>query len=354
MEAAFYLSSDRLSLAGGLEGREVVRARLRGFDRRGRSRLARNLMALAGQAGALLSFYRHMRGRRPDVAVGFGSYASAPGILAARLLGAPAVLHEQNAVPGLTNRLLSRIASGVAVAFPEAVEGFPRRDCRVLGNPVRRELEEPADRKEALRFFGLEEGAFTLAVVGGSQGAGPINRCILEALGHLGGSGPIQVIHSTGRDKFRDVLALAEGLHLPEEVTYLPVPFVERMDLLYAAADLLVCRAGASTLAELTLRGKAAILIPFPLAAEAHQEANARSLERRGAALVMQEKDLSGEKLSAKVRELMEDRQRLREMERQSARLGVPRSAARLADFVQEVAYGAGGPGKMPGRRVER
>ncbi len=308
----------------------------------------RNSRAAFGQVQALAIFYRHMRRSRPQVAVGFGSYASPPGIVAARLLGAQVLLHEQNAVPGLANRCLSPLASAVAVAFPETAAGFPKKRCTVVGNPVRRELEDQADRREAMRFFGLEEGVFTLAVMGGSQGSRSLNLSLADALPLLGSAFPVQIIHSTGRDKFAEMGRMVSDRRIPEKVTYLPLPFVERMELLYAAADLIICRAGASTLAELTLQGKAAILVPFPMAAEDHQTANARLLEKRGAALVMQEKDLSGEKLSEKVLELAADRPRLREMERRSAELGVPHSAARLADLVMETAEGAGKGGHRP------
>jgi UDP-N-acetylglucosamine--N-acetylmuramyl-(pentapeptide) pyrophosphoryl-undecaprenol N-acetylglucosamine transferase len=338
VETHFYLS-EKIDVSKDLAGRRVVRAELAGLSRRPRD-LLRNLAALWRQLQALSTFLRHMRRHRPAVAVGFGSYASAPGMLAAALLRVPLLLHEQNAVPGLTNRLLGRLSDGVAVAFPETAARFAGRECRVVGNPVRRELLKRADRGEALRFFGLRDGVFTLAVVGGSQGAQSLNRCLAQALTLFDESRPIQVIHATGRDKFEAAAEAVRGAGPGKGVTYRPLAYVDRMEYLYAAADLLVCRAGASTLAEIALQGKASVLVPYPLAAGGHQEANARAMEKRGAALVLEEKELGGEKLYSMVSRLMDDKVLLEEMEGRAGGLGVPDSASRLAGFALELAGG--------------
>ncbi len=335
----FYLS-EKIGLEEELAGKKVFRAELRGFHRRHRHRFTQNLAALLRQLGALRAFHAGMRADRPSVAVGFGSYASAPGMLAAWLLRVPLLLHEQNSIPGLTNRLLGRLAGGVAVAFPETAGRFRGCECRVVGNPVRRELLQKADRREAQEFFGLREGEFTLAVMGGSQGAEPLNRCLAQALTRFGEDAPVQVIHATGRDKFEAAVRGVREAGPGRGVTYVPLDYVERMEYLYAAADLLVCRAGASTLAEIALQGKAAVLVPFPLAAGGHQLANARVMEERGAALVLEEKELSGEKLYSVVREMMEDGARLHEMAAKAGELAVPDSASRLARFALELAGG--------------
>lgn len=320
--------------------RQLTTADLHGFHRRFQFQALENISALFKMAQAALIFRRAMRRNRPDVAVGFGSYASAPGVLAARSLRVPVLIHEQNAVPGLTNRLLGRLAGGVAVAFPGSGGYFKGRKVRVVGNPVREAMLKPADRGEALRFFGLQEGVFTVSLVGGSQGAESLNRALAAALPLFGREQPVQVIQVTGKEKFQAAVEEAEKAGPGEGVAWRPYPYVERMDLLYACTDLLICRSGASTLAEVTALGVPAVLVPFPRAAQNHQEANARVLAERGAAMVLQDIELTGEKLYQEITGLMRDEERLEETGRRARELGVLDSAALLADFAVELAGG--------------
>lgn len=319
-------------------GKSLVTADLKGFKR---SLFAPdNLSAAARMVGAIRVFRGAMRASRPDIAVGFGSYASVPGMLAARSLRIPTVIHEQNAVPGAANRLLGRGARGVAVAFSGSEKAFGTKRVKVVGNPVRAELARPAAREEALRFFGLKDGVFTLAVVGGSQGAQSLNQAVTAALPLFGEDQPVQVILAAGKGKYEELVRQIEACGAGAGVTWRAYPYIDRMDLLYAAADLLLCRSGASTLAELTILGVPSILVPYPYAAAGHQEANARVLEQRGAAVLVQDKELSGEKLYLEVKSLIKDGDRLAGMSDQARKLGVPQSAAALADFVLELARG--------------
>ncbi len=320
----------------------IFRSDLEGFDRRKKFSWF-NLRVLAKVAKAFRYFRRKMKARPPDIAVGFGGYASFPGMLAAISLGIPTLIHEQNAIPSMTNRLLYRFCSGVGVTFSESINFFKGKRVKVVGNPVRFASSNLYPRHEALAHFGLEEGIFTLAVLGGSQGAQSLNRAMLEALPLFAKRTGLQIVHGVGRDKYDDYMRELESLDIsPESFTYRPYPFIERMDLLLRVADLVVSRAGASTLAEITWMGLPSILIPFPHAAAGHQEANALALERRGAALVIKDNDISGEKLYEKVDSLMRERDRLRIMAERSRRCGDPQASSKLAQFALELAQERG------------
>lgn len=338
-ETHFYIS-EKIGMREVFGDKRLTTAELHGFHRRFQFQALANITAVLKMAQAAYIFRRAMRRERPDVAVGFGSYASAPGVLAAASLRVPVLIHEQNAIPGLTNRLLGRLAGGVAVAFPESGGYFRGREVRAVGNPVREELLRPADRREALRFFGLEDGVFTVSLVGGSQGAESLNRALAGALAFFGEGQPVQVIHVAGKDKYREAVEEVEKAGPGAGVTWRPYPYVERMDLLYACTDLLVSRSGASTLSEIAVLGMPALLVPFPRAARNHQEANARVLVERGAALLMQDNELTGEKLYQEITALMRDEKRLVETGNRAREFGIPDSAALLADFALEMAGG--------------
>ncbi len=334
-----------ISLKAGLDvemGRmgSIFQADLDGFDRR-RKLSWFNFRVLVKVARAFMRFRREMAARPPDVAIGFGGYASFPSILAAISLGVPAIIHEQNAIPSMTNRLLYRFSSGIGVAFSESLAYFKGKRVEVVGNPVRFSSSGLPPREEALHHFGLEENLFTLAILGGSQGAHSINQAVKEALPLFAEESGLQIVHGVGRDKYevymremesRGILAGALG-----RLIYRPYPFIERMDLLYRVADLVVSRAGASTLAEITSMGLPSILIPFPHAAAGHQEANAMALEKRGAALVIKDNDISGEKLYEEVSRLMRDKDRLLKMAECSLKCGEPQSSRKLAEFALEL-----------------
>ncbi|GAC1601843.1 MAG: undecaprenyldiphospho-muramoylpentapeptide beta-N-acetylglucosaminyltransferase [Myxococcales bacterium] len=263
----------------------------------------------------------------PDVVVGVGGYASGPAVVAAFLLRIPTAVQEQNALPGFTNRLLGRIVRAVFIAFEEARPFFPPATTHLLGNPIRRAF---LDNYLHTKPPGARLSIF---VTGGSQGARGLNSRVAEAVELLAPTlGPrLRVVHQTGARDAESVAARyakLAGTGLEASAT----PFIDDMARAYADADLLVCRAGATTIAELTVCKKPSILVPFPFAADDHQTVNAHSLVQAGAAVLLQEQQLSGEKLAGELRALEADRARLQGMARAAGLLGRPEAAREIAD----------------------
>lgn len=255
----------------------------------------------------------------PDLIFSIGGYASGPTVLAGWIKRIPCVLLEPNAVPGLANRLLGRLAARICVGFPHAVQCFPPHKAVYTGNPLR--WTAPAPQKgEAAR---LQE--FTVLIFGGSAGAHHLNQTAPHSLAMLNQEGKTcRIIHQTGKADHAQVSATYARFHLKAEV----VPFIENMQEVYAVADLVVCRAGAMTVAELTALGKPAILIPYPYAADDHQRANAEVLVRSGAAQMILDAELTPRRLSQEIGALITDRPRLGAMARASAALGRPDATA--------------------------
>lgn len=236
---------------------------------------------------------------RPDVVIGTGGFVSGPVMLAARLLGRPLVIQEQNAFPGVTNRIAARWAQAVFVPYDEARPYFPRgAQIRRVGNPIRQEVGE-ATREEGRKAFGYAESDRVLLVMGGSGGARDLHNAVVEAVGLIQSAAPgsLKVLHVTG-ERYLEQVRRAYGDRLGVTV----VPYLHNMPEAYAAADAGVFRAGAITLAEIQVRGLPAVLIPSPNVTHNHQEWNARTLESRGAALVVREKELSPQRLADGIR----------------------------------------------------
>lgn len=280
-------------------------------------RLARAL----GQALAVL------RRARPDAVLGMGGFAAGPGGLAAWLLRTPLVVHEQNAIPGLTNRALSKLARRVLRAFPQAFA--ERRDVETTGNPVRGPILELAPPEQ--RFAG-REGPLRLLVVGGSLGALAINTVLPQALARLPADQRPQVWHQTGKRHFEATRQAYAQAGVEASV----VPFIERMDQAYGWADLVLCRAGALTVSEIEIAGLGAIFVPFPHAVDDHQTANARHLEQAGAARVVQQAELDAARLAELLAEL-NDRQKLLDMAHRARQQARPDASDRVAAVCLEV-----------------
>jgi len=274
-----------------------------------------------------------------DVVLGMGGYVSVPASLAAIRSRRRLVLHEQNAVPGLANRTLARAARTVALSFGEAAKLLPKRARTVVtGNPVRDEIVAvQADRealaKKARAELELEEGRTTVVVFGGSQGALHVNRAAADAFGILRGRGDLQVVVLTGPAHIDHV---RRRLLVGGDLLVRALPFLDRMELAYAVADLVVARAGATTVAEVTVCGLPSLLVPYPYATARHQEANARVLQRAGAATVVMDDALSGPVLAARIGELASDLGRLRAMAERAAAWGRPDAARALATVVED------------------
>jgi UDP-N-acetylglucosamine--N-acetylmuramyl-(pentapeptide) pyrophosphoryl-undecaprenol N-acetylglucosamine transferase len=292
--------------------------------------------------------YRAVRRCRPivadaDVVVGMGGYASAPAVLAAYRAGKPVVLHEQNSIPGLANRVLARRASVVAVSFSESERAFRHGTPVVLtGNPVRDAIASvPADRerlaKEALEELDLEAERRTVMVFGGSQGALHVNRATVGACRILRDRADLQVLLVTGTVHHPTI---SESLSPGGALLVRTLPFLERMELAYAVADLVVCRSGASAVAEVTACGLPSLLIPYPYATGRHQEANARALRRAGAASVLLDEHLTPEELAERIESLVDHQERLTSMGERARAFGRPDAAERVAELVVDVARG--------------
>jgi len=288
---------------------------------RGKGPLAALLLPvnlLVGFAQAARAIFR----LRPDVVLGMGGYVAFPGGMMASLLARPLAVHEQNAIAGLTNRVLAAVADKAMTAFPDALKG-----AEWTGNPVRREIAAMAPPEE--RFAG-RGGPLRLLVVGGSLGAQALNECVPRALALL--EPRPAVVHQSGEKHLEPLRAHYRAAGVEGEL----VAFIDDMARRYAEADLVICRAGAITVAELSAGGVASVLVPFPHAVDDHQSANARFLSEQGAALLLPQAELTSEKLAATLRAL--DRPRLLEMARRARGLGKPDAARRVAARCMEIA----------------
>lgn len=271
-------------------------------------------------------------------AVTFGGYVSFPLDRAAAKQGLPLVVHEQNSVPGLTNRVAARWADRIAVSFPGSADNFRHPERAVVtGNPVRHDLlgvDRDARRADARRRFGLDPARPTLLVFGGSQGARSINRAIIGAHGRWGGV-DLQVLHAAGRPGYAEAASGWERARTNfRGPTTKLVDFIERMADAYAAADVVVCRAGATSIAELTALGVPAVLVPYPHATADHQATNAESLQRAGGAVMIRDNDLRPTTLVNAAAPLLQDRKRHARMARSSRTFGRPEAAANVAGLV--------------------
>ncbi|CAA9331955.1 MAG: UDP-N-acetylglucosamine--N-acetylmuramyl-(pentapeptide) pyrophosphoryl-undecaprenol N-acetylglucosamine transferase [uncultured Nocardioidaceae bacterium] len=268
---------------------------------------------------------------RPDVVVGFGGYVSVPAYLAARRRGVALVVHEQNALPGVANRLGARLTRHVATSFPDT----PLPHARYVGLPIRRlvsTLDRSAQRVAARLMFGLEEDLPTVLVTGGSQGARRLNQSVSAAQPALAAGG-VQVLHVRGPNGHVEVSPL------PGQPRYVVVPYVDRMDLAYAAADVVVCRAGASTVTEVASVGLPAVFVPLPIG-NGEQELNARPVVDAGGGLLVRDAAFTPQWVAATLPDLLRDTERLAAMAT-AAQLLIPSDAdEQLADLVREAAGG--------------
>jgi UDP-N-acetylglucosamine--N-acetylmuramyl-(pentapeptide) pyrophosphoryl-undecaprenol N-acetylglucosamine transferase len=273
---------------------------------------------------AVAQSLRVLRRVRPRAVLGLGGYVSGPGGIAAWLLRIPLLIHEQNAVAGMTNRGLARLAGQVLEAFPGSFS--PRARARTIGNPVRADIAALAD--PAARFAERDQRS-RLLVFGGSQGAQRLNSVVPLALKRVAPENRPRVRHQTGERGLETARAAYAEAQVEAEV----LPFIDDMAAAYAWADLAVCRAGAMTVTELQAAGLGAILVPLAVATDDHQTKNAEVMVRSGAALLVQERDLSPERLGEAINELVGDRARLLKMAQAARGSRVIDAATRLADL---------------------
>ena len=263
-----------------------------------------------------------------DAVVGVGGFAAGPCILAARLLGIPTGVLEQNSVAGFTNRVAAKLANQIFLAFEEVPEGFPRHKCIVTGNPARSQLRPKVTKTDE---------PFTVFAFGGSQGATGINQLMVGMVKKLKADGAdVRVIHQTGEKDFEKVVAEYEGLEGVEAHK-----FIDNMQDMYDRASLIVCRAGSGTISELGATANAAVFVPFPFAAGNHQEVNARAVERAGGARVLLQGKATPDDLVAIVKELRADRQKLMAMRTRMAAFYKADAAHRIVENMKGRALGS-------------
>jgi UDP-N-acetylglucosamine--N-acetylmuramyl-(pentapeptide) pyrophosphoryl-undecaprenol N-acetylglucosamine transferase len=263
-------------------GYNIVGLKVEGLDRKN---LFRNIKVVWNLLRSMAKVRGIIRKFQPDVAVGVGGYASGAALKVAQQMGIPVVLQEQNSFAGVTNKMLAKGAQKICVAYTGMERFFPTEKIILTGNPVRQNLLAQINKQEAYEYFGLNPNKPTLMVMGGSLGARTINQAMIAGLERLKSSG-IQVIWQTGKIYYQDALKAYEPYRCDEiKVT----DFLSRMDYAYAVADLVVSRAGASSISELSLLGKPSILVPSPNVAEDHQTHNARALSDKGAAILVRD-----------------------------------------------------------------
>jgi UDP-N-acetylglucosamine--N-acetylmuramyl-(pentapeptide) pyrophosphoryl-undecaprenol N-acetylglucosamine transferase len=296
--------------AGGLKGRGPIR----------------QAAALLKVAKGLMESFALLRTFKPNLVIGVGGYVSGPMVLAARLLGITCVLQEQNVVPGITNRMLAPLVRRIFATFPDTRGKVFRKKMVVMGNPVRKDFLQSMDA-----FGNAESGKtkdrFTVLVVGGSQGAKGINEAVTEALDHL----PLErmeFVHQTGMNELSSVRA-AYGVRGAMATVE---PFFVDIANWYRATDLVICRSGATTVAEVTAMGKPAVFIPFPFAADDHQRLNAQSLVEQGAAEMILEKDLTGKLLAGRISYYEHHPEALCAMAEKARACGKPDAARRIVE----------------------
>lgn len=291
-----------------------------GRDWRGKLELIPKLTRSLWQARKILRQFR------PDLVVGVGGYASVPVLLAARLAGTPYLLHEQNALLGLSNRLLSRGARRICLSFPLPEAELPEAKVRVTGNPVRKELAKVPARIDPQGH---------LLVFGGSRGARALNQALVDLLPRLQRwSQPPVILHQCGEE---DLSWVQQEYLNNGYAAARVVPFIDDMAAAYRDAALVLCRAGATTLAELTLCGRPAVLVPFPHAAGDHQTRNARALEETGAAVLLPQREMTSDRLEQLLEQMLGHPDQLQHMADRSRSLAVPGAAGRILDECREV-----------------
>ncbi len=269
---------------------------------------------------------------KPDAVLGMGGFTSTAPMLAGRVLGVPAFIHESNAIPGKANRLNAHLARSVLLGFAECAERFPpRTPCEVTGTPIRDSLRERPEPRVARTLFGLtQEGLKTVLIMGGSQGAHGINRAVQNSLPFW--KNQLQVIHLTGRD---DEQALREA-YAQQSVPAYVAAFHHRMQEAYSAADFVVARSGAASLSELAFFGLPSLLIPYPAAAEDHQTLNAKIFTDAGAALALKESEATDETLASRVLEVVNNPEKLAAMGAKSRELSPGDAATRVVETIEK------------------
>lgn len=317
------------------EGIEFKTVRVKGFQRKLSPDTFKSLMELAL---GLNDARKIIRRYSPDLVIGTGGYVCGPIVLLASLARIPTMIHEQNAFPGVTNKILSKFVSKIACSFEEARKYFSDKEkIQITGNPIREDLLE-IDREEAITELGLDSNAKTVLSFGGSGGQRSLNESMLEYILKKSEDPSVQIVHITGKrfyDSFKKKLEDSGIKELPQNIRVME--YCYEIPKYLVASDIVVTSAGAITIAEVTALGKPSILIPKKNTAENHQEHNARALEKRGASLVLLEDELSGVDFSEKLDELIGNQEALKEMGARSKEAGIVDANSRIFEIVKKL-----------------
>ena len=286
----------------------------------------RTLIALVEIPIAFLQSLWVLINFRPKLVLGVGGYVTGPFVLMAWLLRIPTAIQEQNSMPGMTNRILGRIVDKIFVTFEKSKKHFPEKKIEVTGNPIREEYYEAKVRRK--------ESQFNVLIFGGSKGASSINLAMVEALDFLSeDKNSLHFIHQTGEEQFETVKKSYRSKNVSADVS----KFIFNMADDYRRSNLVICRAGASTLAEIAACGRAAILVPYPFAANNHQQLNAEYLVEQGAALMVKDCDLSGKKIAELIKKMMHQPNLLQEIEKVSAEMAKKDAGKKVVDLCYEL-----------------
>lgn len=312
-------------------GYEIIGLPVFGFDRKN---MLKNVKVVYFLLKSMLMAKKILRDFKPQIAIGVGGYASGPMLKAAQKAGIPTLLQEQNSYAGVTNKLLAKKAESICVAYEDMQRFFPAEKITLTGNPVRQNLLQcTATQAEAVKSFGLDANKKTILIIGGSLGARTINNSIKAGLKEIGEASEVQVIWQTG--KFYDA-ECAKSLSESGVTNVVQMPFIANMDMAYRAADLVVSRAGASSISELQLLSKPSILVPSPNVAEDHQTKNALALVKRGAAVMIADAD-AGEKLVCEMIKVVADKAKLASLSTNVGAMALHDAAKKIVDKVVEI-----------------
>ncbi|MFW6305988.1 MAG: undecaprenyldiphospho-muramoylpentapeptide beta-N-acetylglucosaminyltransferase [Bacillota bacterium] len=284
---------------------------------------------------------KYIKDFQPDIVLGTGGYVAGPVVLAASMFRIPTIIHEQNVYPGFTNRLLSRKVDLVALNFADAEKYFSKKvkaRFETTGNPIR-EVILNTEKEKSIKELGLDSYKKTLLVFGGSQGSMSINNAMIDVYKYFAKNDDIQIIHITGKNNYIGIMEKMKdvGIELANNDNYKIMPYLKKMEYAYAVADLIVYRAGATGIAEITASGIPAILVPYPHAAGNHQEYNARTLEKHNAAVIILDEELNGQVLIENIEKLINDNKTLEKMSVNSKKIARPDAAKNIVKIIEKI-----------------
>jgi len=313
------------------EGFKIKKIKARGIQRK---ICFENLTAIVIFLISLFQSYKIIKRYKPDIVIGTGGYVSGSVVLIAAILGIPTFVHEQNVIPGITNKFLSRITRATFLSFNQSKEYFSSKAKLIFtGNPLRfKNIKRSTDRE--YKKFNLDSSKKTILVLGGSKGAASINRAVLEGIDLIKEiiKNGWQILLISGQDDYDNIIGMLGEGHKIFSVE----PYLHDIEKAYSLADLVICRAGATTLAEISAYGLPAILIPYPYATHDHQVINAKIFEREGAAILIFEKDLSDKELVRVLLDILKGKNRLEIMAKKSRELGNENSAKKIVDYISD------------------